>query len=71
MTPSTHRKNSPPLRYTNVLQVRLNDDQIGALRLAAAEDGISQSEAARNAIEAHLIRLHPEFFAPVEPELAP
>lgn len=54
------------LRYTHVLNVRLNDEQMMALRLSAAEEGLTMSSCIREKVDAALRREHPEFFTEAE-----
>jgi hypothetical protein len=61
------RKNSDPLTYTHVLQLRLNDPQMQALRLAAAEAGTGLGPVARAYVSAALQHNYPEFFAHLDP----
>lgn len=57
-----NRKNASPLRYTHVIQMRLNDEQFAAIKQAAAEDGVSLSTYARGAVDAQLHRVYSDHF---------
>lgn len=60
--PAKPIQRAEPLRYTHVLNVRLNDEQMMALRLSAAEEGLTLSSCIREMADAALRREHPEFF---------